>query len=66
MEFNAERMHRMCLKKRKYKDEGTAIKIAKRCDIKYGGVHRVYWCPLCGYYHLTTKEKGVYFIPERE
>lgn len=57
MEFSAERMHRMCLRKHKYKDEKTALKIAKECDVKYGGEHRVYWCPLCGYYHLTTKEK---------
>lgn len=59
MEFNADRMHRMCLRKHKYKDEKTALKIAKECDVKYGGEHRVYWCPLCGYFHLTTKKKGV-------
>lgn len=57
MEFSAERMHRMCLRKHKYKDEKTALKYALVCNKKYGGEHRVYWCPLCGYYHLTTKEK---------
>lgn len=57
MEFSAERMHRMCLRKHKYKDEKTALKYALACNRKYGGEHRVYWCPLCGYYHLTTKEK---------
>jgi rubrerythrin len=54
--MNAEQMYKMCLKKRKYKSEKIAQKYAKECDKKYGGTHRVYYCPLCGYYHLTTKE----------
>lgn len=53
MEFDADKMHRMCLRKHKYKDEKTALKFAKECNTKYGGEHRVYWCPLCGYFHLT-------------
>lgn len=54
--MNAEQMHKMCLRKRKYKSEQLALKYAKECDIKYGKTHRVYYCPLCGFYHLTTKE----------
>ena len=57
MNFNTKRMYRMCLHKRKYKDENTANKFAKECTEKYGKEHRVYWCALCGCYHLTTKEK---------
>ena len=57
MKFNAERMYRMCLKKHKFRDKETAERIAEKCNIKYGVIHRVYWCALCGFYHLTTKEK---------
>lgn len=49
-------MHRMCLRKHKYKTEALALKYAKECEVKYGKKHRVYLCPLCGFYHLTTKE----------
>lgn len=54
--IKAEQMYRMCLKKHKYRTEEFALKVAKSCDKKYGKTHRVYYCPLCGYYHLTTKE----------
>lgn len=54
--LKAEQMYRMCLKKRKYKSEEVAKQIAKQCDEKYGVTHRVYYCPLCGHYHLTTKD----------
>lgn len=57
MKFNAERMLRMCLKKRKYKNKEIAEEIAIECTKKYGTEHRVYWCSLCGFYHLTTKKK---------
>lgn len=57
MKFDADRMHRMCLKKIKYRTEKIAKKMAKKYTEKYGIEHRVYWCALCGFYHLTTKEK---------
>lgn len=57
MKFNADRMYRMCLHKRKYRDENTANKFAKECSEKYDKEYRVYFCMLCGFYHLTTKEK---------
>jgi len=57
MKFDANRMYRMCLRKHKYKDKNFAEKIAKECSEKYGVEHRVYWCALCGFFHLTTKEK---------
>ena len=57
MYFNAERMYRMCIRKKKYTSWGLAERIAKECDEKYNKIHRVYACPLCGFYHLTTKEK---------
>jgi len=54
--MDASQMYRMCLKKRKYKTEELAKKVAEECNVKYGKVHRVYYCPLCGFFHLTTKE----------
>lgn len=54
--MKAEQMYKMCLRKRKYKSEQLAMQYAKECDAKYGKKHRVYYCPLCGFYHLTTKE----------
>ena len=56
MHFNAEKMFRMCMRKRKFFSQTVARNVAKECDKKYGKTHRVYFCPLCGYYHLTTKE----------
>lgn len=53
--MDAKQMYKMCLKKRKYKSQDLANKVAEECTIKYGKPHRVYYCPLCGYYHLTTK-----------
>ena len=55
--FDAGKMHRMCLRKRKYLNEEIANKKAKEYTEKYNVEHRVYWCSLCGFYHLTTKEK---------
>ena len=57
MNFNAEKMHRMCLKKCKFRSENAAQKMAEKCTEKYEIEHRVYWCALCGFWHLTTKEK---------
>ena len=31
--------------------------MAEKYTEKYGVEHRVYWCALCGFFHLTTKEK---------
>lgn len=55
MKMDAKKMHKMCLRKRKYRDRAFAQKVAKECDEKFGKTHRVYFCPLCGFYHLTTK-----------
>lgn len=63
MYFNAEKMFRMCLRKKKFTSYSSAQNIAKECDQKYGKTHRVYYCSLCGGYHLTTKEK---FIKTKE
>lgn len=56
MHFDARKMYRMCMRKKKFSSQSVAQNIAKECDEKYGKTHRVYMCPLCGYYHLTTKE----------
>ena len=57
MNFNANRMYRMCLKKQKYKTKEIAENYAKKYTKKYNIEHRVYWCALCGHYHLTTKAR---------
>lgn len=54
--MDAEQMYRMCLKKRKYKTEKQALQKAQEYTEKYEKIHRVYYCPLCGFYHLTTKQ----------
>ena len=56
MNLNAEQMYKMCLHKRKYKTQNKASEYAKKFTEKSGVEHRVYLCPLCLYYHLTTKQ----------
>ena len=35
----------------------NAEKMAKEYTKKYKVKYRAYYCPLCGNYHLTTKER---------
>lgn len=52
MKYNAKNMHKSCLRKAAFKEYKDAQKRAEKYD------QRVYYCPLCGKYHLTkTKEK---------
>ena len=50
MKYNAFNMFRSCLKKSKFKDYSKAQQRA----MKYN--QRVYFCPLCGFYHLTKRK----------
>ena len=54
--MDAGQMYRMCLKKRKYKTEKQAKEAAIHYTEKYQKEHRVYYCRLCGCFHLTTKQ----------
>lgn len=51
-------MYRMCLHKKVYRTLEYAEAKAKKFTKLFGLKFHVYTCPLCGYYHLTTKEKG--------
>lgn len=53
--LKAEQMYKMCLHKRKYRNKEIAEKWRKILSEKYNKEHRVYLCPLCRYYHLSTK-----------
>lgn len=50
-------MHRMCLRKAKYKTQKYAEEKAKQFTEQFGVDQYAYFCPLCGYYHLTTKSR---------
>ncbi len=50
-------MSKSCMRKRKYRSFESAVQYAKKYDEKYGVKNRVYFCNICGYFHLTTKEE---------
>ena len=54
MELNANSMYRMCLRKKGYKTEEYALIRAKQFEEQYNVKNRVYYCPLCNSYHITT------------
>ena len=56
-DFSAEKMHRMCLRKKAYFTKAFAEKMAKKYTEKFGKQHYVYHCRLCGHFHLTTSDK---------
>ena len=47
----------MCLRKNKYKTLSQAELALEKYKEKYNTEYRIYYCTLCGYYHLTTKER---------
>ena len=49
MKYTAENMYKSCFKKARFKSFNDANKRAKKYN------QRVYFCPLCGKYHLTSK-----------
>ena len=57
MKLDAQTMHRMCLRKAKYKTQKYAEEKAKQFTEQFGVEQYAYFCPLCGYYHLTTKSR---------
>lgn len=48
------KMWKMCLHKIKYNSLKDAEKNSIRLEEKYNCKYRVYYCPYCGKYHLTT------------
>ena len=51
-----ESRRRMCLSKRRFRNESAAIKGAIGSSRSYGQPMRAYRCPVCGGWHLTSKE----------
>ena len=49
MRWDAKAMYCSCLRKKKFKDYNQAKNIAQKYH------QRIYFCNLCGYYHLTSK-----------
>lgn len=56
MKNESYKMYRMCLKKKKYCTLKYANQKAHEYTLKYNKKTTVYFCPICGWYHLTTKE----------
>ncbi len=45
----------MCLSKDRYALQASAVSAMARLEAKTGMVLRLYQCPYCGGYHLTSK-----------
>lgn len=48
-------MYKMCLKKKFYPSWDSACKVADKVLSERGVKLRVYYCPLCHRYHLTSR-----------
>lgn len=48
-------MYDMCLKKKPFHDRGEVEEALARLIRAHGTKFRVYSCPICGSYHLTSK-----------
>ena len=46
-----------CIKKQRYASKSAASIAAKKCESKRGYPLRVYFCEMCGGWHITKKEK---------
>ena len=47
-------MHKMCLRKARFYSEKQALKVAKAKEVQYNCKNKVYYCPLCTGWHITT------------
>lgn len=48
---------RMCLSKRRYRSESSALRAAINSSKSFGQMMRTYRCPVCGGWHLTSQEQ---------
>lgn len=55
--FNGRSPSQECFKKKRYSTENFAQKIANKIKWKRNVKLRVYFCDLCGGFHLTKKDK---------
>lgn len=51
-------MLKMCMGKKVYKEKKLAEKHAKILSKKYKKNFRVYWCPICKWFHSTTAKEN--------
>ena len=51
---NAEQMYKMCFKKLGFKTQQEAKRFAKKKEKEYNCKNKIYFCPLCMRWHITT------------
>lgn len=49
MKYTAKNMYKSCFKKARFRDYNKALRVASKYN------QRVYYCPICGAYHLTSQ-----------
>lgn len=57
-EVTRKEMYKQCSRKRRYRSEHEARLFANRAETKRGPKLRVYWCPICEGWHITSKTGG--------
>ena len=55
--MNARTMYGKCLRKKVFRTYDFACKRAAEITKESGIPMYVYWCKLCGYYHLTKQKQ---------
>ena len=58
-------MHKMCLRKVRFVSEKYAKKVAKDKEKEYNCKNKVYFCPLCSGWHITTVKKEAKHVKEK-
>lgn len=56
--MNVRTMYGKCLRKRAYRNLEIAERECKKTSEKYGVEFHIYWCKLCGMYHLTKQPRN--------
>ena len=56
-EFELESWKRMCLSKKVYHRKSVAERVASQVKDRFGRGMKVYFCPHCSGYHLTSQTK---------
>lgn len=54
---NLSRRDRMCTTKKRFSNKLNALSFSSRNTTQFSGYARVYKCPYCGGWHITTFEK---------
>ena len=54
---NLSRRDRMCTTKKRFSNKLNALSFSSRNTTQFSGYARVYKCPYCSGWHITTSEK---------